>query len=278
MKLVRFGNRGFEKPGIVDSAGNLRDASQIIPDFLPETVGPDLIERLKCADLPVVDAKGLRFGAPLARSGTIWCVGLNYALHAKEAGLPIPEEPILFSKAAGTLCGPNDDILFADGMTKLDWEVELAIVIGTPALRVEAGSALEHVLGYAIVNDVSERAWQMERGGQWMKGKSFPNFCPLGPSIVTADEVGDPQSLHLWLEVNGERLQDGNTDDMIFSVAAIISYMSQFTRLMPGDIICTGTPSGVGAGFDPPRWLKPGDRVRLGIDGLGVQEQTVAAL
>lgn len=278
MRLVRFGELGRERPGIRDTQGVLRDASAVVDDYRPETLSEDLIARLAAAELPKVDEANVRYGPPLARAGTIWCIGLNYALHAREAGLEVPAEPIVFSKAASTLCGPGDAILFAKGMTKLDWEVELAVVIGKPALAVAQADALDHVLGYAVVNDLSERAWQMERGGQWMKGKSFPNFCPLGPAIVTRDEVPDPQDLHLWLEVNGERVQDGRTDDMIFGVSEIVAYLSQFARLMPGDIICTGTPSGVGAGFTPQRWLHPGDIVRLGIEGLGEQSQKVVAL
>ncbi|MGQ2932724.1 MAG: fumarylacetoacetate hydrolase family protein [Sphingopyxis sp.] len=278
MRLVRFGEFGRERPGIRDTQGVLRDASAVVDDYRPENLSEDLIARLAAAELPKVDEANVRYGPPLARAGTIWCIGLNYALHAREAGLEVPAEPIVFSKAASTLCGPGDDILFAKGMTKLDWEVELAVVIGKPALAVAQAEALDHVLGYAVVNDLSERAWQMERGGQWMKGKSFPNFCPLGPAIVTRDEIPDPQDLHLWLEVNGERVQDGRTDDMIFGVSEIVAYLSQFARLMPGDIICTGTPSGVGAGFTPQRWLQPGDTVRLGIEGLGEQSQMVVAL
>eukprot|EP00456_Euglypha_rotunda_P080992 TRINITY_DN7880_c0_g2_i12.p2 TRINITY_DN7880_c0_g2~~TRINITY_DN7880_c0_g2_i12.p2 ORF type:complete len:279 (+),score=59.75 TRINITY_DN7880_c0_g2_i12:144-980(+) len=278
MQLVRFGELGRERTGIRDAQGVLRDASGVVDDYLPETLCDDLVARLASAELPPVDAANVRFGSPIARAGTIWCVGLNYALHAKEAGLEVPAEPIIFSKAASTLCGPDDDILFANTMTKLDWEVELAVVIGTSALAVTKDDALAHVLGYAVVNDLSERAWQMERGGQWMKGKSFPNFCPLGPAIVTREEISDPQDLRLWLEVNGEIVQDGRTDDMIFGVSEIVAYLSQFARLMPGDIICTGTPSGVGAGFDPQRWLQPGDSVRLGIDGLGEQSQKVVGL
>ena len=192
--------------------------------------------------------------------------------------MPVPEEPILFNKASGTYCGPNDPLLYSDKMSKLDWEVELGVVIGRAALNVSREAALDHVLGYCVVNDVSERAWQAERGGQWTKGKSFPNFCPTGPVLVTGDELGDPGELDLWTEVNGEKVQDGSTNKMIFDVATIISYMSEFTRLEVGDLICTGTPPGVGMGFKPPRYLKPGDRVRMGIAGLGIQEQTVEPL
>jgi len=228
--------------------------------------------------LPLFDTAGQRVAAPVSQPRNIWCVGLNYSDHAAESGMPVPEEPILFNKASGTYCGPNDPLLYSDKMSKLDWEVELGVVIGRAALNVSREAALDHVLGYCVVNDVSERAWQAERGGQWTKGKSFPNFCPTGPVLVTGDELGDPGELNLWTEVNGEKVQDGSTNKMIFDVATIISYMSEFTRLEAGDLICTGTPPGVGMGFKPPRYLKPGDRVRMGIAGLGIQEQTVEPL
>jgi 2,4-diketo-3-deoxy-L-fuconate hydrolase len=268
-------------PCIFDGEGGARDISAIVPDLGPGTLGDALIERIADTDpaaLPLVDLSGKRVDAPMVRPGTIWCIGLNYSDHAEEAGMAIPGEPILFNKAPVTYCGPNDPILMSSKMTKLDWEVELGIVIGKAALNVSRDAALDHVFGYVLVNDVSERAWQIEREGQWVKGKSFPNFCPVGPHLVTRDAVGDVQALSMWLDVNGERKQTGSTSKMIFDVAAIVSYMSEFTRLEPGDLICTGTPPGVGAGMKPPQWLKAGDRVTLGIEGLGEQAQTVELL
>ncbi|MBW6532512.1 fumarylacetoacetate hydrolase family protein [Sphingomonas sp. RRHST34] len=277
MKLMRIGAVGSERPAVISDAGDAHDVSALIGDLVPEAISDDLVGRLAgYRDQPVIDLAGARIGSPLARPGTIWCIGLNYADHAREAGAAIPDEPVVFSKAASALAGPNDTIHWHASMTKLDWEVELGIVIGRPAHRVPEDRALGHVLGYTIVNDLSERAWQMERGGQWMKGKSHPGFCPVGPWIVTRDEVPDPQALSLWLDVDGGRMQDGNTRDMIAGVARIISYLSDFTRLMPGDLICTGTPAGVGAGVKPPRFLGPGAKLRLGIDGLGEQRQQVA--
>lgn len=281
MKLMRFGDRqGVKTPTVLDHDGVARDVSGIVPDFTPQVI-EGLFDRLSGVDLttlPILDTKDKRIAAPVAQPRNIWCIGLNYSDHAAEAGLPVPDEPILFNKSSVTYCGPNDPILWSDKMTKLDWEVELGVVIGKPALNVSHADALDHVLGYCVVNDVSERAWQQERGGQWTKGKSFPNFCPTGPMLVTRDEVPDPGRLAMWLEVNGERVQDGSTARMIFDVATIVSYMSEFTRLEPGDLICTGTPPGVGAGFKPPRFLKPGDQVRLGIEGLGEQTQSVTPL
>ncbi|UWQ17237.1 fumarylacetoacetate hydrolase family protein [Jannaschia sp. M317] len=282
MKLARYGDRNGPKiPCILDAEGTPRDASSLVADFGPQTLSPDLLARLAAVDpttLPKADVAGKRLAPPTAQPFNIWCVGLNYSDHAAEAGLPVPEEPILFNKSTVTYCGPNDDLLYAPKMTKLDWEVELGIVIGKPALNISKSEALDHVAGFVLVNDVSERAWQMERSGQWVKGKSFPNFCPTGPFLATPDEVGDVQKLGMWLDVNGDRKQTGNTDTMIFDVATIVSYMSEFTRLEPGDLICTGTPPGVGAGMKPPQWLTVGDRVELGIDGLGTQAQTVVAL
>ncbi|MGY9052652.1 MAG: fumarylacetoacetate hydrolase family protein, partial [Rhodobacterales bacterium] len=219
-----------------------------------------------------------RVATPMAQPRNIYCIGLNYSDHAAEAGMAIPDEPILFNKSSGTFCAAFDPILFAPKMTKLDWEVELGIVIGKPALNISKAQALDHVLGYTLVNDVSERAWQLERGGQWAKGKGFPNFCPTGPWIVTGDEVNDGRSLSMWLDVNGTRMQTGNTDTMIFNIPTIVSYLSEFMRLEAGDLICTGTPPGVGAGMNPPRYLNIGDNIKLGIDGLGEQTQTVIAL
>jgi 2-keto-4-pentenoate hydratase/2-oxohepta-3-ene-1,7-dioic acid hydratase in catechol pathway len=226
----------------------------------------------------VLDTAGLRIAPPVSQPRNIHCIGLNYSDHAAEAGLPVPEEPILFSKASGAYCGPDDDIPHSPKMTKLDWEVELGVVIGKPALNVCEADALDHVLGYTLVNDLSERAWQQERGGQWSKGKSFPNFCPTGPWLVTPDEIGDVQDLDMRLDVNGSRMQTGNTSKMIFGVARIVSYLSEFLRLETGDLICTGTPPGVGAGMTPQTWLTVGDVVELEIVGLGAQRQKVAAL
>ncbi|MGY4398945.1 2,4-diketo-3-deoxy-L-fuconate hydrolase [Sphingomonas sp. UYAg733] len=279
MKLFRFGQPGLERPGVFDPSGIAIDVSAIVGDYDPATLGPALVEKLStvtAAHHPAVDLAGERLGPPLARPGTIWCIGLNYRDHAHEAGMSIPDEPVVFSKAASALSGPSDAIPFSDGMTKLDWEVELGIVIGTAAFDVAEGAALDHVFGYTLINDVSERAWQLERGGQWIKGKSHPGFCPAGPWLVTRDGVADPQNLRLWLDVNGDRRQDGSTAAMIFPAAQIISYLSRFARLEPGDLICTGTPAGVGAGFKPPVFLSPGDRLELGIDGLGMQCQIVA--
>jgi 2,4-diketo-3-deoxy-L-fuconate hydrolase len=271
---------GHIVPCILDADGGVRDISAIVTDIEPRTLGDALIERVAATDpasLPLVDLTGKRIDAPMAQPRTIWCIGLNYSDHAEEAGMAIPKEPILFNKAAVTYCGPNDPILMSPRMTKLDWEVELGIVIGKAALNLSKADALDHVFGYVLVNDVSERAWQIEREGQWVKGKSFPNFCPVGPHLVTRDSIGDVQSLSMWLDVNGVRKQTGSTTKMIFDVATIVSYMSEFTRLEPGDLICTGTPPGVGAGMKPPQWLTIGDRVTLGIEGLGEQAQTVTA-
>lgn len=279
MKLMRFGDRYDSKtPCVMDADGTLRDVSSIVDDFAPHTLAPQLLSALKKADLaalPIFDATEKRIAPPVAQPRNIWCVGLNYSDHAAEAGLPVPEEPILFNKSSGTYCGANDAILWSDKMTKLDWEVELGIFINQPTLNISKEQAMDHVAGFALVNDVSERAWQMERGGQWVKGKSFPNFCPTGPMLVTPDEVGDHQTLDMWLDVNDQRMQTGNTEKMIFDVATIVSYMSQFCQLEPGDLICTGTPPGVGAGMKPPQYLKLGDIVKLGIQNLGEQTQTV---
>ena len=279
MKLVRFGEKGREKPGVIDAAGKIRDVSSIVPDFSPETLSPGLIELLGRADLSAlpVAPEGARIGAPLSRIGHFIAIGLNYADHAAETGAAIPAEPIVFSKAPSSLSGPDDDVLLPRGAQKLDWEIELAVVIGKRCDYVEEADALSHVLGYALCNDVSEREYQAERGGQWIKGKSAPTFGPLGPWIATADEIADPQALSMFLDVNGERRQTGNTSTMIFSVAHLVSYLSQFMVLEPGDVITTGTPPGVGLGMKPPQFLKAGDEMRLGIEGLGEQRQKVGA-
>ncbi|WP_171207960.1 MULTISPECIES: fumarylacetoacetate hydrolase family protein [unclassified Ruegeria] len=281
MKLSRYGDRyGRKIPCIIDDEGVPRDASSIVEDFGPRTLSPELLDQLAATDpksLPIADVEGKRLAPPVAQPFNIWCVGLNYSDHAAEAGLPVPEEPILFNKSTVTYCGPNDQILKSPQMTKLDWEVELGIIIGKPALNITKDQAMDHIAGFVLVNDISERAWQMERSGQWVKGKSFPNFCPTGPFLATKDEVSDVQNLNMWLDVNGKRMQTGSTSTMIFDVTTIVSYMSEFTRLEAGDLICTGTPPGVGAGMKPQVWLNEGDVVRLGIDELGEQSQTVTA-
>ncbi|UWR10762.1 fumarylacetoacetate hydrolase family protein [Sulfitobacter mediterraneus] len=280
MKFLRLGDAGQEVPCVLDQNGVARDIRSVAADIGPDTID-GLQAKLANADLtalPEVSSDGARVSSPMAQPRNIYCIGLNYSDHAAEAGLPIPDEPILFTKSSGTFCAPNDPILHSPKMTKLDWEVELGIVIGRSALDISKAEAKDHILGYTLVNDVSERAWQQERSGQWSKGKSFPNFCPTGPMIVTGDEVGDAAALPMWLDVNGQRMQTGNTDTMIFDCQTIVSYLSEFLRLEPGDLICTGTPPGVGAGMKPQVWLNPGDVVRLGIDGLGEQTQTVVAL
>jgi 2-keto-4-pentenoate hydratase/2-oxohepta-3-ene-1,7-dioic acid hydratase in catechol pathway len=277
MKLLRYGPKGQEKPGMLDTAGKLRDLSATIADVNPETLAPaalDKLRKLDPASLPLV-AGTPRLGACLTQIPKIVCVGLNYTDHAKETSSPIPKEPILFMKATTSLSGPNDDVMLPKGSQKGDWEVELGIVIGSVARYVSVHDALTHVAGYCIVNDVSEREFQLERGGQWMKGKSADTFCPIGPWLVTADEVPDAGKLDLFCEVNGKKMQNGTTANLIFSVAHIVSYASHFMTLMPGDVIPTGTPAGVGLGMKPPVFLKAGDTMRLGITGLGEQQQKV---
>ncbi len=279
MKLVRFGEKGKEKPGVIDADGRIRDLSGRLSDIGPATVSLASLEELKAIDLaalPIVEGD-LRLGACLSSVPNFFCIGLNYAKHAEEAGMAKPAEPILFSKAVTALSGPSDEVIIPKGSEKTDWEVELGVVIGAAVEHVSVADALSAVAGYCVINDVSERAWQTERGGQWIKGKSAPTFGPVGPWLVTADEVADPQALDLWLELNGERVQSSTTADMIFSVAEIISHVSQFMRLQPGDIFATGTPAGVGMGLKPPRFLRPGDTMRLGVTGLCEQHQTVVA-
>lgn len=280
MKLVRIGPAGREVPCLMDATGRARDVSAHVADFGPETLATlsDRLAGIDLGQLPEVAMDGARIGPPMTQPRNIYCIGLNYSDHAAEAGLPVPAEPILFNKSAATFCGPNDDILFSSRMTKLDWEVELGVVIGKSGLNIAPDQAMDHVSGYTVVNDLSERAWQMERGGQWAKGKSFPNFCPTGPWLVSRDEITDVQSLSMSLNVNGQRRQTGTTARMIFPVAHIIAYLSEFLRLEPGDLICTGTPPGVGAGMKPPQWLAVGDVVDLQIEGLGQQRQTVVTL
>jgi len=279
MKLLRYGPKGKEKPGILDRSGACRDLSGHIPDFTPDQLAPAALERLRKLDpqsLPPV-AGTPRLGVPLAAIGKLVCIGLNYHDHAHETGNPIPKEPVVFMKATSSLTGPNDDVVLPKAATKGDWEVELGIVIGTTAQYVAEHDALKHVAGYCIVNDVSERAFQMERGGQWTKGKSCDTFAPVGPWLVTADEIPDPQALDLVCEVSGQVMQKGTTRNMIFSCAQIVSYLSHFMTLAPGDVIPTGTPAGVGLGMKPPRFLKPGDAMRLTVSGLGEQRQRVLA-
>ena len=280
MKLLRFGPRGHEKPGLLDADGNIRDLSGIVDDIAGETLSDAGLLRLRAIDpasLPLAPA-GVRYGPCVGRVGKFICIGLNYADHAAESNLPVPEEPVIFMKATSAIIGPNDDVLKPRGSTKLDWEVELGIVIGKPASYVIEAEALDHVAGYCTINDVSERAFQLERAGTWDKGKGCDTFGPIGPWMVTRDEAGDVTNLAMWLEVNGKRYQNGNTKTMVFKPAFIVHYLSQFMSLQPGDVISTGTPPGVGMGQKPdPVWLKPGDVMELGIEGLGTQKQTVGA-
>lgn len=279
MKLLRYGPIGQEQPGLLDAEGTIRDLSDVIGDLAGPAVTLQTIDRVRDLDpesLPPVLGSP-RIGPCVGTPPTFHCVGLNYVKHARESGAEPPTEPILFNKAASALCGPNDPIIQPKDSTKLDYEVELGVVLGAEAEYIAEKDALSIVAGYCVINDVSERAFQLERLGQWVKGKSAPNFGPTGPWLVTADEVPNPQDLQVWLKVNGETRQDSSTSDMIFSVTEIVSYMSRFMRLMPGDIIATGTPEGVAMGMSPQQWLVPGDRVTLGIEGLGEQDQTVIA-
>ncbi|MEM9229633.1 MAG: fumarylacetoacetate hydrolase family protein [Pseudomonadota bacterium] len=280
MKLLRYGPVGAEKPGCLDADGAIRDLSSVTGDFMGNAVSLRAIASLKTVDLaslPLVEAD-VRLGAALADVPNFYCIGQNYAKHALESGAEPPTEPILFNKSSTALSGPNDTVILPKDTTKGDWEVELGVVIGTDVSYVSEAEALDCVSAYCVVNDVSERAFQLERGGTWTKGKSAPTFGPVGPWLVTADEVADPQALSLWLKLNGQTMQSSNTSDMIFGVAEIISYMSRFMALKAGDIIATGTPEGVGMGQKPQRFLQEGDEMELGIDGLGVQKQAVVAL
>ncbi len=277
MKLVRYGRPGREKPGLIDAEGKLRDLSGIIDDIGPEQLSDKALAklaRINPAKLPAVRGKP-RFGVPIHGVGKFLAIGLNYSDHAAESNMPIPKEPILFTKAISSLSGPDDDVMQPKDSTKMDWEVELGVVIGTRAHHVSERQALSHVAGYCVVNDVSERGFQLERGGSWDKGKGCDGFGPVGPWLVTRDEIANPQRLAMWLDVNGVRRQTGNTKTMIFSVAKIVSYVSRFITLMPGDIIATGTPPGVGMGMKPQQFLSPGDEMHLGIEGLGEQRQKV---
>ncbi|MGQ7845787.1 fumarylacetoacetate hydrolase family protein [Granulosicoccus sp. 3-233] len=273
MKFVRFGDRGQEKPGLIDPEGNIRSLEGKCDDIAGDVLAN--LEQFKDIDwksLPQVDAD-TRLGACVGQTGKFICIGLNYADHAAESGLDVPSEPVIFMKATSAICGPNDPIIIPRGSEKTDWEVELGVVIGKAAKYVDESQALEHVAGYCVINDVSERAFQIEHEGQWTKGKSCDNFGQTGPALVTRDEIADPQNLSMWLEVNGERVQDGSTKTMVYGVAHLVSYLSRFMTLHPGDIISTGTPPGVGLGFKPPRYLKAGDVVELGIENLGQQKQ-----
>jgi len=277
MKLVRYGNPGKEKPGLIDANGKLRDLSSVIKDIGPDQLGDAALAKLgklKTDKLPLVKGSP-RYGSPVTGTRKFIAIGLNYADHAAESGLPIPAEPVVFMKATSCIQGPNDPIMLPKNSVKTDWEVELGVVIGKQARYVSQKAALDHVAGYCTINDVSEREFQIERGGTWDKGKGCDTFGPLGPWLVTRDEVPNPQKLSMWLEVNGKRVQNGSTKTMIFSVAKIISYVSQFMTLEPGDVITTGTPPGVGLGMKPPVFLKKGDTMSLGIEGLGEQHQTV---
>lgn len=282
MKLIRFGTKGNEKPGVQQNDGSRLDVSGFGQDYNEEFFGGDGMERLKhwlhenAENCPKVSEE-IRLGAPLCRPSKIVCIGLNYAKHAQEAGMQIPKEPVLFFKATSAIVGPNDDVIIPKGSKKTDWEVELAVVIGKKASYVSEADAMNHVAGYVLHNDYSERAFQIEREGQWVKGKSCDTFAPLGPFIATADEIENPHDLKLWLNVNGEQLQNSNTSDFVFNIPESISYISQFMTLLPGDVISTGTPFGVGLGFKPPRYLNAGDVVELGIDGLGSSRQVAKA-
>jgi 2-keto-4-pentenoate hydratase/2-oxohepta-3-ene-1,7-dioic acid hydratase in catechol pathway len=277
MKLVRYGKPGKEKPGLIDSDGRLRDLSAVVADIGPDQLSDPALARLrklKTDTLPLVKGSP-RMGCPVAGIGKFIAIGLNYADHAAEAGMPIPAEPIVFMKATSCIQGPDDPVMLPKGSKKSDWEVELGVVIGRQARHVSQKDALSHVAGYCVVNDVSERAFQIERGGTWDKGKGCDTFGPIGPWLVTRDEIANPQRLDLWLDLNGHRMQNGNTRTMIFSVAKVVSYVSQFMTLMPGDVITTGTPPGVGMGMKPPVFLKKGDVLTLGVQGLGTQRQLV---
>jgi len=279
MKLIRYGKLGSEKPGIVDSEGKIRDLSNVLADIDASTLSDDSLNNIRKTDLrKLPEANNIeRIGCPVANVGKLICIGLNYSDHAKESNMPIPTEPVVFMKATSAIIGPNDDVLLPAGSKKGDWEVELAVVIGKTARNVSESNALEHVAGYTICNDVSEREWQLEHGSQWSKGKSFDTFAPIGPWLVTKDEIKDPHNLPMWLDLNEKRMQTGNTNTMIFGIEKLISYLSYFVTLNPGDIVSTGTPPGVGMGIKPEAvYLKAGDQMRVGIDGLGEQQQNVS--
>jgi 2,4-diketo-3-deoxy-L-fuconate hydrolase len=277
MKLLRYGPTGREKPGILDSDGAIRDLSGVVLDIAGTTLTPEGLASLAVIDpttLPLVDGTP-RYGACVGAVGKFICIGLNYSDHAAESGMDVPKEPVVFNKWTSAICGPDDDVEMPRGSTKLDWEVELGVVIGKPGRYIDQADAMDHVAGYCVVNDVSEREYQLERGGTWDKGKGCDTFGPIGPWLVTADEVPDPQALRLWLEVDGRKYQDGTTATMVFGITEIVSYLSRFMSLQPGDIISTGTPPGVGLGQKPPKYLAIGNVMRLGISGLGEQTQRV---
>jgi len=282
MRLIRFGEPGHERPGILSPDGQRLDVDAFGEDWNEEFFGTDGLERLEdwlgahASRCPIVNGN-VRLGPCIARPSKIVCIGLNYAAHVRETGADMPTEAVVFFKSATALCGPDDDLVIPPGSEKTDWEVELAVVMGRRASHVPEARAIDHVAGYALHNDYSERSWQLERGGQWVKGKSFDTFAPIGPFLATRDEIPDPHGLRLWLTVNGEQLQESNTSDLIFGIPALVSYLSQFMTLLPGDVISTGTPAGVGLGLEPPRYLKPGDVVELGIDGLGSSRQRAVA-
>jgi 2,4-diketo-3-deoxy-L-fuconate hydrolase len=280
MKLMRYGAKGSERPGLIDAQGKVRSLSSVMADIGPDALSPAALANLRTIDpvtLPVVAQPG-RIAPPWSWCGKFLCIGLNYVDHAAEAGMPVPKEPILFMKPISARVGPNDAVVLPQGSVKGDWEVELGVVIGTRARYVPEADALNYVAGYCVVNDVSEREYQLERGGQWDKGKGCDTFGPVGPWLVTTDEIPDPQTLPMWCEVNGRRMQNGNTRTMVFGVRQLVSYLSRFMTLEPGDLIATGTPPGVGMGLKPqPQFLKPGDTMRVGIEGLGVQQQSVHA-
>jgi 2-keto-4-pentenoate hydratase/2-oxohepta-3-ene-1,7-dioic acid hydratase in catechol pathway len=279
MKLIRYGNTGAERPGMLDSQGTLRDLSGIVSDIAGNVLLPESLKKLRQLDpqtLPVVEGAP-RLGPCVGNAGKFLCIGLNYSDHAAESGMAVPKEPVLFMKATSSIGGANDDVILPRGSEKSDWEVELGVVIGKEAKYVEEADALSCVAGYCVINDLSERAFQLEGTGQWVKGKSADTFGPVGPWLVTADEVPDPQNLRLWLEVDGHRYQDGSTSTMVFGVAHLVSYLSRFMSLQPGDILSTGTPPGVGLGQKPPVYLRAGNVITLGIDGLGQQRQKVVA-
>jgi ureidoglycolate lyase len=277
MKLLRYGAKGKEKPGLLDKDGKIRDLSGIIPDLTGETISPKSlarIKKIKPESLPLVKGKP-RIGACIANPQKFIAIGLNYSDHAAESGLQVPKEPVVFTKQVSCVSGPFDDVTLPPKSKKSDWEVELGVIIGSVTKNIKKKDAAKHIAGYCTINDLSEREFQAERSGQWTKGKSYDTFGPVGPWLVTADEVKDPQKLDMWLELNGKRVQSGSTSTMVFGVYHIVAYLSQFFTLMPGDIITTGTPPGVGMGMKPPKYLKPGDRMRLEIAGLGLQEQKV---
>lgn len=283
MKLIRFGERGKEKPGVKLPNGEIFDISSFGEDYDEDFFQSNGIERLKIwlerniSEIPIID-KDMRLDPPIKRPSKLICVGLNYAKHAEESGMSLPEEPVLFFKATSAIVGPNDDLIIPRDSIKTDWEVELGVVIGKSASYVDEEEAMDYIAGYILHNDYSEREFQLERSGQWVKGKSCDSFAPIGPYLVTKDEISDPHTLDIWLKVNGTLMQNSNTEDLVFKIPQLISYISKYMTLLPGDLISTGTPFGVGLGFDPPRFIKPGDTIELGIEGLGTSRQKARAI